>query len=128
MENTNNAAQAVKIIRILGEEYQLIITNEKEEPRLREIGGFCDNTSKKCVVRDFVHEESTLLDKDNLAIEVQQNIRHEIVHAFLLESGLDANSGWADNEELVDWIALQGPKIYKVWQEAGAVEDNLKNG
>lgn len=111
-----------RTINILGDEYQLIITNEKEEPRLREIGGFCDNTSKKCVVRDFVHEESTLLDKDNLAIEVQRNIRHEIVHAFLLESGLDENSEWARNEELVDWIAIQGPKIWKAWQEADAIE------
>ncbi len=27
----------------------------------------------------------------------------------------------AHNEELVDWIAIQGPKLYKAWQEAGAV-------
>lgn len=24
-------------------------------------------------------------------------------------------------EELVDWIAIQGPKIYKAWQEVGAM-------
>lgn len=47
---------------------------------------------------------------------------NEIVHAFLLESGLDENSEWARNEELVDWIAIQGPKIWKAWQEADAVE------
>lgn len=48
-------------------------------------------------------------------------LRHEIVHAFLEESGLGCNSSetdcWARNEEMVDWIALQGPKFYKVWEQ-----------
>ncbi len=56
---------------------------------------------------------------------MKATLRHEIVHAFLGESGLSANSNesdaWARNEEMVDWFALQGPKIYKAWQEAGAV-------
>jgi hypothetical protein len=29
--------------------------------------------------------------------------------------------GWAKNEEMVDWFALQGPKIYAAWKEAGAI-------
>lgn len=48
-------------------------------------------------------------------------VRHEIVHAFLKESGLDCNSDWARNEEIVDWIALQGPKIMAAWTEAGCI-------
>ena len=56
---------------------------------------------------------------------MKQTLRHEIVHAFLGESGLSNNSNsidaWARNEEVVDWFAIQGPKIYKAWQEAGAV-------
>jgi hypothetical protein len=51
-------------------------------------------------------------------------VRHEIVHAFLMESGLDESSNpadaWATNEEMVDWFARQGPKIYKAWKEADA--------
>ncbi len=54
---------------------------------------------------------------------IRRTARHEIVHAFLAESGLDQNSDWARNEEIVDWIALQGPKIFKAWQEAGAINE-----
>lgn len=59
--------------------------------------------------------------KGKLEIQEQKNIRHEIVHAFLFESGLAENSDWAQNEEMVDWVAKQGPKLLKAWQEAGAL-------
>lgn len=48
-------------------------------------------------------------------------LRHEIIHAFLYESVLDASSStsgaWAINEEMCDWFAIQSPKIFKVFQE-----------
>ena len=38
-----------------------------------------------------------------------------------MESGLDSNSNsadsWATNEEMVDWFAIQSPKIFKVFNE-----------
>ena len=46
--------------------------------------------------------------------------RHELIHAFLYESGLDACS-WANNEEMVDWIAIQFPKLFKAFQEVGCL-------
>ena len=52
-------------------------------------------------------------------------LRHEIVHAYLCESGLEhcslGEDSWATNEEMVDWMAIQGPKLYKAWEEAGAL-------
>lgn len=58
---------------------------------------------------------------------MKQVLRHEIVHAFLNESGLVYNSnfsmqGWATNEEMVDWIAWNGEKLHKAWKEAGLVD------
>ena len=51
----------------------------------------------------------------------KQVLRHEIVHAFLFESGLDINSNkseeWARNEEMIDWLAIQFHKIEKVFKE-----------
>lgn len=48
-------------------------------------------------------------------------LRHEIVHAFLYESGLWSNSGdveaWGQNETITDWIAIQSPKIFKVFKD-----------
>lgn len=109
-----------KTINILGEQYQLIITSEKDDSRLANVCGFCDNTAKKCVVDDFSNRND-LMDKENLKLQMQETIRHEIVHAFLCESGLADSCEWATNETIVDWFAMQGLKIYKAWQEAGAV-------
>lgn len=51
--------------------------------------------------------------------------RHEIMHAFLYESGLDGQSCnvdcWAKNEEMIDWFALQSKKIFKAFKKAGAL-------
>ena len=49
-------------------------------------------------------------------------LRHELIHAFLSESGLsysslNYSSGWAKNEEMVDFFAIQFPKIAKVFKE-----------
>ena len=39
--------------------------------------------------------------------------------SFLFESGLDQNSNlcesWAINEEMVDWMAIQMPKIMNIY-------------
>lgn len=61
--------------------------------------------------------------------EWKKTIRHEIIHAFLNESGLtdcalQPRGSWARNEEMVDWFAIQGPKIVQAWSigEAWAEE------
>lgn len=38
-------------------------------------------------------------------------MRHELIHAFLGESGLRSDSEWAENEEMVDYFAIQFEKI-----------------
>jgi hypothetical protein len=47
-------------------------------------------------------------------------MRHELIHAFLFESGLDCCS-WADKEEIVDWIAIQFPKLQNVFEQINVV-------
>lgn len=60
--------------------------------------------------------------KDLVAYQ-KKVLRHEIVHAFLYERGLWQNSYgskcWAQNEEMVDWIAIQEPKLNRAFKEAG---------
>ena len=107
------------IIHILGTEYTVTLATEQAEPRLEGCDGFCDETTKEIVVEN--HKRGQANSKGNLELQEQKNIRHEIVHAFLFESGLAENSDWAQNEEMVDWIAQQGPKLIKAWQEAGAL-------
>jgi len=112
-------------ISILGTEYELILKDENDDPAFKECGGYRDAFAKQIVIADFKPDGSPMETK-NLRAAVNQNIRHEIVHAFLYESGLHANAvryngEWSDNEEMVDWFAIQGPKIYAAWQEAGAI-------
>ena len=63
-----------------------------------------------CVV-----EKQEKLEADSLKdIESykRQVTRHELIHAFLFESGIGYECEWAC-EEMVDWMARQFPKIVK---------------
>ena len=67
----------------------------------------------------------TILDTKNIYISgniineyfLNVTLRHEIIHAFLFESGLHSCSNdikcWALNEEMIDFFALQYEKINK---------------
>lgn len=109
-------------INILGTEWELKDKTEEQEPKLETCDGYCDHTSKEIVIRILEPDKNSVSDLEYYRRKV---MRHEIIHAFLFESGLHNNSeavdAWATNEEMVDWIAFQGPKIYKVWQEANAL-------
>lgn len=106
-------------INILGAEYTVTLATERDEPRLEGCDGFCDETTKEIVVENY--KRNSPGSKGKLELQEQKNLRHEIIHAFLFESGLAENSDWAQNEEMVDWFAIQGPKIVKSWEEAGAL-------
>lgn len=106
-------------INVLGTEY--IITQTHNDPRMENIDGFCDETTKEIFVETYEGDDGKSGVKTKLDVQRKKNVRHELVHAFLFECGLAENSPWAQNEELVDWIAIQGPKLYKAWLEAGAI-------
>lgn len=108
-------------INVLGEEYTLERACISDDKALETLSGYCDSSVRKIVVRGYSDRENTHFDVKDIENVIQKTIRHEIVHAFLVESGLDIESEWATNEETVDWIALQLPKIYRACQEAGAV-------
>ncbi|MBQ7344569.1 MAG: hypothetical protein IJW45_00715 [Oscillospiraceae bacterium] len=116
-------------VNILGTPYAVTVKKYEEEEAFarRSICGFCDGYTKVIVVCDM----STYKGWENEPPETidaaqKQTMRHEIVHAFfdesgLMDSSLAYDSGWSQNEEMVDWIANQGAKIYAAWQEAGAL-------
>lgn len=116
-------------VNVLGTDYEILMKKYEEEEAFsrRKIDGFCDNYCKEIVLCDmhtypgWEHEEERTIE-----IVQKQILKHEIVHAFLGESGLCDSAhiydgAWPKNEEMVDWIANQGEKLYKAWQEAGAL-------
>ena len=111
----------MKRVNVLGTVYTIEERNEKSDARLKEYDGYCDKTLKVCVVNNFVDAENELMAQTDLNRHKKKVLRHELIHAFLYESGLGENS-WAWNEEIVDWIAYQFPKLAQAFKEAGCLE------
>lgn len=106
------------MINVLGTEYKVIATNNFEEyPYLKQMAGYTDYTTKEIVVRNYNLEECQVDDCKNQKEIMKRVIRHELTHAFMYESGLWVNSEFGSNEELADWIAIQFPKMLKVFSE-----------
>ena len=116
-------------VNILGTSYEVVVKKYDEEEAFdsRSIAGFCDGYAKEIVVCDMHTYKGWENEAEKTVNAAQkQTLRHEIVHAFFDESGLMDSSSmvecpWSKNEEMVDWIANQGAKIYKAWQEAGCL-------
>ena len=108
-------------VDILGSEWSVKFGNKKQYPSLTNADGYTDLSTREIVVDDMETSQGQIGVKADLKSYQKQVIRHEIIHAFLMESGLDSNSNsadsWATNEEMVDWFAIQSPKIFKVFNE-----------
>lgn len=101
-----------RTVNILGTEY----TIEPRELRDEDIDGFTDNTSKLIVIRS--DNKNNVGDFEYLQ---KKQLGHEIIHAFMSESGLQCNwqhiEQFGHDETTVDWFAIQSPKIFKVFKE-----------
>lgn len=108
-------------ISILGTKYIVEYHSEKDDKTLKDCDGYTDMYSKLIVINNS--ENGNIKNYDAYRKKV---LRHEIIHAVLYESSLAHNSiqidgSWAMNEEMVDFFAIQGEKIYKTWRETGAL-------
>ena len=116
-------------VNILGTKYRIETHKVSEDKALEDNkwSGYCCEESKLIVVADisegqyFPHMNET--DQRTYRNQV---LRHEIIHAFLNESGLSDNTGvpgngWAKHEEMFDWIAIQSPKIFKVFKKVECI-------
>ena len=104
-------------VNILGTEYQILTQSEKDNPKLETSNGLCEQYSKKIIINDFSEEKNDVMCVENVEDFEKKVLRHEVFHAFFGESGLRSSSEYAEIEELIDWLAIQPPKIFKVFQE-----------
>lgn len=109
--------QIIDVVNVLGTDYTIKKMNMVEEPELEQCDGFCDHTTKTIVISDIQERPGSVEDLDTYTKGV---IRHELVHAFLFESGLGADS-WGIDEEIVDWIAYQFPKMAEAFEKVDAL-------
>jgi hypothetical protein len=102
-------------IDILGTKYTVQVLPKTEDKFLEQVDGYCDKTSKKIVVK----AKDETCELEDFEIYKKTCLRHEIIHAFLFESGLHENfkhEPWGHDETVVDWIAVQFPKLLKAFK------------
>lgn len=108
----------MKRVKILGTEYRIIESDANAKPILKDAAGICDSSVKEIYIDRRITGKAED-SKANLESVKRKVLRHEIIHAFFSESGLEEQSDYAVNEELVDWIAIQYPKINAAFRSLG---------
>ena len=102
-------------MNILGTEYELIHDDELAKDGQ---DGVCKVYTKEIRIR---YADSMLDDADSQEDQMkryEEVLRHEIIHAFFFESG---NPSWCEDEKLVDWLAMQFPKMAQVFKDYGCL-------
>lgn len=109
-------------INILGTEYEIIF-NVLPEGLPEGADATMDQTLKVILIAKLEPDRNYIKNLDAYRKKV---LRHEIIHAFMYESGMWSNSGsaecWGMDETITDWFAIQSPKIYKAFKDADCLE------
>lgn len=95
---------------ILGEEYTINLNTPREI--LTDCDGTCSRYDKLISMVDIDEIFDGEGTENGRTKRYAEGLRHEIIHAFLEESGLD---NYSEDEELVQWLAIQFPKIAEVF-------------
>ena len=95
-------------IDILGTEYDLLYCRENEMKN-EDNCGECNRYTKTIKINKEYFESEDAEDSAILKTE-----RHEIIHAFFHEAGLDC---YSEDEFLVDALAVLIPKMVKAFDE-----------
>ena len=106
-------------INVLGTEYSISIKPTSEDPLLKDCDGYTDKTTRKIVIAAISNDN----ELEDFRSYQQKVLRHEIIHAFLFESGLHEcwEHGNGHDETYVDWIAVQFPKMLAAFKTADAI-------
>jgi hypothetical protein len=107
-------------INILGTEYLIRQVTETEYPKLTilEANGLFEAYSKEIIIDKNIDDGSGKAYANIEAYE-RKVLRHEIIHAFFHESGLQDR---CEDEALIDWLAFQIPKIAKLLDEINCLD------
>lgn len=116
-------------IEVMGTTYQVDYRTEEEDPYLEEALGYCDKYLKLIVIDDDKYDLEDMIKKGGdqwkYSFDCLQKkvLRHELTHAFVTECGLSESSylQWANNEELIDFLAINATKLVELYKKAGAL-------
>ena len=105
-------------ISILGTDYEIIVDNDN--PKMKDSDGLCEWVSKKIIITDSYRSDEDALE--NIDEYIHKVIRHEAFHALFAEMGIKK---WMQDEELVDMLAMQYPKIRKIMDACDKIKIDL---
>ena len=108
-------------INVLGTTYKIFYDEDIDTPKYENANGYVELWSKEIHVRRLLFEEPCSTHMNNLEELGYKVLRHEILHAFINESGLGESSDWAMNEEMIDWFAKQFPKLKHTFEKVQIV-------
>lgn len=100
-------------LSILGTEYKLRFLSSDEYPKLKscEADGLFEPYTKELIINTDMFSRGSNDQVENLHEYQNKVIKHEIIHAFLHESG---SLDYAADERLVDLLSIQIDKIFAV--------------
>lgn len=117
---TQNTSDDVKTVSILGSEWTIKYVDD--DPAFAQANGITNDAAREIIIENVKMSDDPLdFDMQSQYINQKRVLRHELIHAYLYESGLgDSSNGcdaWAVNEEMVDWFARNSPKIFATFKE-----------
>lgn len=108
-------------INVLGTEYDVQFLDERDEAmKAMNADGYTDFSIKSIKVLKNKEDDDITKQKDRIKYQ-NRVLRHELIHAFLFESGIDDGMQF-HNEECVDFFAMQYEKLAKIFEYAGCWE------
>ena len=112
----------IRKISILGTEYLVLKGNPKDYPILEDANAYTDIYAKQIVIDEKFDTENHGLNTHNPEAVKRKLYRHEILHAFIAESGFGYNFSSENEEDIVNWVAEQFPKMKKIFEELGILD------
>lgn len=111
-------------VDILGSEWTIKYLDE--DPRFEHAEGFTNEALREITIENVKASDDPLdFDIPSQYVNQKRVLRHEIIHAYLYESGLGESSNpceaWAVNEEMVDWFARSLPKMTATFKELNCI-------
>lgn len=113
------------IVNILGQDYKIKFCNEEEFPKLNllDANGLAELYSKEIIINSGIQNGGNDKVLDNISSYENKVIRHEIIHCFFHEAGL---TEYCYDEQLVEWLAIQLPKMAKSMNDIGVLYGGVK--
>lgn len=109
-------------VDVLGTRYKIEVRKVSEDKYMQDnhLDGYCNSCLHRIVISDLKDLYTEWTDEER-SLYLKQLLRHEVLHAFFNESGLQDSANqspnsWSTNEEMVDWFAIQFSKIMQAYQ------------